>query len=62
MVEDSILVIASLAGRSKDWRNGNGGTAECVRYTMSRGKQVLTITIDGRSVCDFETNFLSSEV
>lgn len=59
MVDDSSLVIALLAGRSRDWQTSKGGTAECVRYAMSRGKQVLAITFDEQNTCDFESNFLN---
>lgn len=43
MVKDSNLVIALLAGRSLDWENSSGGTAECVRYARSQGCPVLAI-------------------
>lgn len=43
MVKDSNLVIALLAGRSRDWENSSGGTAECVRYARSQGCPVLAI-------------------
>lgn len=43
MVKDSNLVIALLAGRSRDWENSSGGTAECVRYARSQACPVLAI-------------------
>lgn len=43
MVQDSDLVIALLAGRSLDWENSSGGTAECVRYARGQDRPVFAI-------------------
>lgn len=43
MVKDSDLVIALLAGRSLDWENSSGGTAECVRYARAQNRPVFAI-------------------
>lgn len=43
MVKDSDLVIALLAGRSLDWENSSGGTAECVRYARVQDQPVFAI-------------------
>lgn len=45
MVDDSDFVIALLAGRSLNWRTERGGTAECVRYAISKHKPVLALSI-----------------
>ncbi len=44
MVADADLVVALLSGRSLDWQNGSGGTAECVRYARSVNKPVLAVS------------------
>lgn len=47
MVDDSNLVVALLVtGYNDDWRHSKGGTAECVRYAMSRNKPVLALRYD----------------
>lgn len=43
MVKDCDLVIALLAGRSLDWENSSGGTAECVRYARAQNRPVFAI-------------------
>lgn len=50
MVEDSDYVIALLADRSLDWRTAKGGTAECVRYAVSKCKPVLAFRINGTEI------------
>lgn len=43
MVDDADLVFAVLRGPSLNWRTEKGGTAECVRYAASQGKNVLSV-------------------
>ncbi len=50
MVDASDVVVALLAGRAVNWRQACGGTAECVRYAMRKGKPVLALYLDGSKV------------
>lgn len=45
MVNDTDFVIALLAGRSLEWQMAKGGTSECVRYAMGKGKRVLVLRL-----------------
>lgn len=45
MVDDSDLVIG-LWAEPGDFRASNGGTAECLRYAIAQGKQVLVLHYD----------------
>lgn len=58
MVNDSSLVIALLAGRSKHWQDAKGGTAECVRYAVANEKKVLAITFDEQLLGKFDASFI----